>query len=293
MVDAFSECLLQTLREESGEVQAGRPYVRGKWSFMDHPADPGGATMMGITHRVYDAWRTIRGLPSRDVREIEDGEIDAIYYENYWQPIRGDELPNGVDLALFDFAVNSGPGTAVKKLQACLGVTIDGQLGVATMLAIHSANPQNLVERLMAARRAYCRNLKNYAPFAKGWAARWGRIEASALARVVDPESVPVHDWQTDIMPQRDRAVERPLDSMAKSDTANVSVGVGATGMAGVGVSASNAAEAASAHGDFSWATFLLKLSGSVPFWLAVGTIAGALIIYLERLRKHRLETAT
>lgn len=132
----FHECLALTLREESGEVQlVGGPYVRGRWSFMDHPRDPGGATMMGVTHRVYAAYLRSRGLPQKNVREVTDEEIEDIYHGNYWQLVAGDSLPRGLDLAVFDFAVNSGPHRAICKLQSVLGVKVDGQLGLANATA--------------------------------------------------------------------------------------------------------------------------------------------------------------
>jgi lysozyme family protein len=181
----FEACLAHTLLEESGEVQTpGAPFKRGRYSYMNHPADPGGATMMGVTHRVYDAWRHSQGLPSRDVKMIEDDEIRAIYKAQYWDLVKGDELPAGVDLAVFDFGVNSGPVQAIRSLQRTLGVTIDGHLGVATLAAVSSADPKTLVDAYMDARVAFGRSLKNYLPFKNGWETRWTRIRAAALAMV-------------------------------------------------------------------------------------------------------------
>lgn len=203
----FDECLLHVLLEESGEVQTGLPYKRGKYSYMNHPADPGGATMMGITHRVYDAWRTSRGMPVRDVRQIEDSEIAAIYREQYWKLVRGDELPAGLDLAVFDFGVNSGPVQAIRSLQRALGVNIDGQLGVATIAACKAADAATLLDKYMDGREAFGRSLKNYLPFRNGWETRWQRIRKAAAA-MIDGHPAPVAVAAADIVPPAPKAME-------------------------------------------------------------------------------------
>ena len=40
-------------------------------NYVKHPRDPGGATMKGVTQRVYDAYRKRRGDDLRSVRLIE------------------------------------------------------------------------------------------------------------------------------------------------------------------------------------------------------------------------------
>jgi Glycosyl hydrolase 108 len=79
----------------------------------DTRGDRGGRTGRGgITHTTYDSYRDKKGLPRQDVFLINDAEIAEIYWNGYWQPIRGDELPAGVDLSIFDFAINSGTAKA-------------------------------------------------------------------------------------------------------------------------------------------------------------------------------------
>ena len=90
----FTTCLTFTLQAEGG--------------FVDNPADPGGATNMGITLATY---RTYADAPSAGVMQIQDlsrDEASSIYRTLYWNPIRGDSLPAGVDLSVFDFGVNAG-----------------------------------------------------------------------------------------------------------------------------------------------------------------------------------------
>ena len=91
----FEACLAHVLKHEG--------------FYSDDPCDPGGKTMRGITQRVYDAWRERQGKARAHVWDIAKDEIEAIYRANYWAVVRADELPAGLDLAVFDFAVNSGP----------------------------------------------------------------------------------------------------------------------------------------------------------------------------------------
>jgi lysozyme family protein len=72
--------------------------------FVNNPNDPGGATNKGITQRVYDGYRRKKSLPLQSVALMSDVECWEIYEEQYWNPIIGDELPSGLDYALYDFA---------------------------------------------------------------------------------------------------------------------------------------------------------------------------------------------
>jgi lysozyme family protein len=102
---------------------------------VDNKKDPGGRTNKGVTQRVYNGFRRNSGNPIRDVSLIEDVEVFAIYRANYWDAVKGDELPLGVSYVVFDGAVNSGPMQATKWLQRALGVKVDGHIGQATIAA--------------------------------------------------------------------------------------------------------------------------------------------------------------
>ncbi|RUY74008.1 glycoside hydrolase family 108 protein, partial [Mesorhizobium sp. M7A.F.Ca.CA.001.10.2.1] len=104
----------------------------GLWS--DNPADPGGATMKGVT--LTNFRRYVKADATKaDLRKISDAQVATVYRRFYWDAVAGAELPDGVDYAVFDFAVNSGPGRAAKYLQAVVGVTQDGRIGPATIAA--------------------------------------------------------------------------------------------------------------------------------------------------------------
>src|SRR5690606_511060 len=116
----FQRALSLVLRHEGG------------WS--DHPKDPGGATMKGVT--LANFRRYVKpDATKNDLRNITDGQIATIYRRFYWDAVAGAELPSGIDYAVFDFAVNSGPSRAAKYLQAVVGAKQDGKVGPATLKA--------------------------------------------------------------------------------------------------------------------------------------------------------------
>lgn len=158
--------------------------------YADHPADPGGATMQGITQRVYDGWRRRHGQPVRPVRRIAPDEVAAIYRRQYWDALRADDLPAGLDYALFDAAVNSGPAQAAKWLQRTLGVAADGQVGEATLAALDRRAAVALIDALCDRRLAMLRSLRTFPTFGAGWTRRVAEVRAAAkaLAGAATPE---------------------------------------------------------------------------------------------------------
>lgn len=141
-------------------------------SYVNHPKDPGGATNQGVTQRVYDNYRRSRGMSQRSVRAIEADEVAAIYKSQYWDAVRGDELQSGVDYAVFDYAVNSGPKRAVMDLQREIGAAVDGIIGLETVSKANMQDPFDLIERLCQRRMRFLRGLKHWDTFGRGWTAR-------------------------------------------------------------------------------------------------------------------------
>jgi len=164
MKENYPQALKQVLKYEGG--------------FSNHPNDPGGATMKGITQAVYDAWQRKNGLPTQSVRNISDAAVAAIYRQEYWDRIRGDDLPDGVDFAVFDFAVNSGVSRAAKYLQAVVGVTQDGQIGPQTIQATKTYVAMAVTNK----RLAFMQSLSIWSTFGKGWSARIADVKNQILA---------------------------------------------------------------------------------------------------------------
>lgn len=169
----FDICLEEVLRHEGG--------------YADHPDDPGGATNMGITHKTLAGWRGVSpwwALGKDEVRRLGRAEAAAIYRQNYWDRINADALPAGLDLAVFDFAVNSGPDRAVRVLQVELAVAADGIIGPVTLAALASRKTAELVEALCDRRLAFLNALSTFPVFGRGWTARVAAVRAAALAAV-------------------------------------------------------------------------------------------------------------
>ena len=162
----FDAALAAVLKHEGGYVL--------------NPNDPGGATAQGVTQAVYDDWRSAQGLAKRPVRGIEAAEVEVIYRKRYWDKIRGDELPAGVDYCVFDFAVNSGINRAARFLQRALGAVEDGQIGPMTMMAVTVADSQALVDQICNLRLAFLKSLGTFKFFGKGWTRRVAEVRERA-----------------------------------------------------------------------------------------------------------------
>ncbi|MAD98719.1 MAG: putative glycosyl hydrolase [Prokaryotic dsDNA virus sp.] len=141
--------------------------------YVNHPEDPGGATNMGVTQRVYDGWRRRKGMPIQSVKKITKDEVVAIYKDQYWDKVWGDHLPSGLDYSVYDFAINSGPSRAIKFLQRILGVTQDGIMGNVTFSAImERGDIENIISALNYDRWQWLKRLRHWKTFGKGWTRR-------------------------------------------------------------------------------------------------------------------------
>jgi len=179
MTERFELCLAHVLRHEGG--------------YTDHPVDPGGATNMGITRKTLARWRRVSpwwNLPKSEVQSLTRVEASSIYRSLYWDLCRADDLPSGIDLAVFDYAVNSGPGRAVRTLQSTLGVVADGLVGPVTIGAAAKADPRMIVEAVCDRRLGFLKALATFPAFGRGWTRRVTDIRAAALAAV--PKSITI-----------------------------------------------------------------------------------------------------
>lgn len=266
MSDRFQACLAETLHHEG--------------LFSNHPADPGGATMKGVTQRVYDAYRERGGLPKRSVRHIEDAELGDIYRRQYWDAVRADELPTGVDLAAFDVAVNSGPARAAKILQRALGISQDGHIGAATLAAVARRDPETIVRDYMDARRSFLRGLSGFRHFGKGWMRRCDEIEDAALSAIGPalPRSVPVTPPAADDPSIGAKATDDPSKTVEKHELA-----LGVTGVAGAAKGASDALDKIGKKADPSVFDVLLAFLSEPAVLVAAVAIATAVYTIWKR----------
>lgn len=135
--------------------------------YVDHPADPGGATRWGVTERVARA----NGYTG-DMRDYPVEHAKAIYRSAYWDAVRADELPEAVRYAVFDAAVNSGVRQAITWLQRAVKVMDDGRIGPQTMLAVKTSNHEVTLRRMLSQRLKFMTHLPNWPSFSRGWARR-------------------------------------------------------------------------------------------------------------------------
>ena len=139
--------------------------------FSNHPDDPGGATMYGITEKVARA----NGYTGA-MRDLTLDFSKSIYRKSYWDACRCDQMPDTLRYPLFDAAVNSGPGQAIKWLQSAVGVKADGAIGPVTQQAVNMAAPQPTRQKMIGNRLRFMTELTNWPSFSKGWARRIAAI---------------------------------------------------------------------------------------------------------------------
>ena len=173
MIENFDAAFRHTLQEEGG--------------FVNHPKDPGGMTNLGVTKKVWEEW-VGKEVTEEEMRALTPEDVKPLYQRNYWNACRCSELPAGIDLCVFDTAVNSGPGRAVRILQGCVGTTVDGAIGPKTVAAVNQFKDTSLVhliEDYCSARQAFLISLPTFGTFGKGWTARVQRLKEHATKMVV------------------------------------------------------------------------------------------------------------
>jgi lysozyme family protein len=169
--------------------------------FSDHPRDPGGATMKGVTlntfRRHFGSDKTVD-----DLRNITQEQLGQVYRSGYWDKCKGDELASGVDYAVFDSAVNSGPGRAARWLQAAVGAKPDGAIGPNTLGQVATHEPPAIIDELCDNRLTFLRGLDTFSTFGRGWTRRVGEVRRHALemAGVTETRTVEIEpdvDFET------------------------------------------------------------------------------------------------
>ncbi len=175
--------------------QALKRLLAHEGGYSNHPSDPGGPTNFGIT--LADYRRYVKpNATAADVRSMRLDDAKAIYRGRYWDAMRCDELPAGLDYAVFDYAVNSGTGRAAKVLQRTLGFSDDGCLTDALFAAVRKRDTGALIAQLCDERLAFLRRLKTWPVFGAGWGRRVAEVRAISLA-MAGREPAPAHDSGT------------------------------------------------------------------------------------------------
>jgi lysozyme family protein len=138
-------------------------------------ADPGnwtGGTVGSGELRGTSYGISAAAYPSLDIARLTPDDARAIYRRDYWDRVRADAMPPPLALLVFDAAVNNGVGRAIRWLQGAAGVTVDGQLGPATLAAVAQARGAELCAEFQAQRLSFMASLPTWRAFGLGWARR-------------------------------------------------------------------------------------------------------------------------
>jgi len=165
MSKKFSEALEIILHHEGG--------------YVNHPKDPGGETNLGVTKRVYEDFGG-----EKEMKDLTKEDVEPIYKKNYWDRVKGDDLPEGLDLCIFDFAVNAGPGRAAKFIQRLVKTTVDGGIGPNTLKCINDHvehyGISTTIDQYQSERQNYYESLSNFETFGRGWTRRVDEVTEEA-----------------------------------------------------------------------------------------------------------------
>jgi lysozyme family protein len=153
--------------------------LKHEGGFVNHPKDPGGMTNLGVTKAAWEGY-VGKSVDETFMRSLTPEVVKPFYKAMYWDKIKGDQLPAGVDYAAYDLAVNSGVGRAAKFLQEIAGVTVDGVLGPKSMGAIRECDPEQTAEAICDMRLDFLKRLPTFETFGKGWTIRVNDVRAKA-----------------------------------------------------------------------------------------------------------------
>lgn len=174
----FKKCLEVILHHEGG--------------YVDHPKDPGGATKYGVT--IYTA-KALKldvdkdgDVDKNDVKLFTPEIVEPVYKRNYWDKVNCDNLPEGLDLCVFDFAVNAGTRRSAKYLQAMVGAYKDGAIGPKTLEKVNefveTHGLESSIKTFQDMRLRYYQRLRTFKTFGRGWTRRVKETTEEALGMV-------------------------------------------------------------------------------------------------------------
>jgi lysozyme family protein len=164
---------------QSNWDNAFKMMLASEGGYVNHPSDPGGMTNLGVTKRVWEEW-VGRESNEKEMRSLTPDMVESLYKRKFWDACKCDDLPNGIDYLVFDFAVNAGPGRSAKILQTAIGVPADGGIGPITLAAVNAQEPDVLIEKFSQAKEDFYRSLNTFDTFGKGWLNRVAAVKVKA-----------------------------------------------------------------------------------------------------------------
>ena len=130
-----------------------------------------GTTMLGVTSWNWAKY-TGKAAPPEVMKKLTKEDVEPLYKRNYWDVVKADDLPSGLDISVSDLAVNAGPSQASKLLQRVVGAAADGKIGPNTLRSVMNHEPKEILEKYYDARESFYRSLKDYEHFGRGWSRR-------------------------------------------------------------------------------------------------------------------------
>ena len=171
--------------------QAFKQMLASEGGFTDDERDNGnklpdgrkGSTMLGVTQFNWEQ-HVGHQVTHDQMRKLTPADVEPLYKKKYWDVVRADELPSGIDYLVFDMGVNAGPGRSIKLLQAAVGVPADGGFGPMTMAAVLAADPVKLIDDFSQAKEDFCRSLNDFSVYGTGWLNRVAAVKQKASSMV-------------------------------------------------------------------------------------------------------------
>lgn len=157
--------------------------LKSEGGYVDHPSDPGGRTNLGVTQAVWENWIG-RSSNEKEMRSLTADMVEPLYKKKYWDACKCDELPNGLDYLVFDFAVNAGVGRSIKTLQTSVGATPDGAIGPKTIQAVMVCSKNQLIDKFSEEKLKFYQSLPTFATFGNGWTNRIAHVKTDALQMI-------------------------------------------------------------------------------------------------------------
>jgi lysozyme family protein len=191
----FNRAVTATLKYEGG--------------YVNDPKDAGGATNRGITLATFRRYIKPTGTIA-DLKALTEDQAKTVYRRQYWDAVSGAQLPDGLDFAVFDFGVNSGPDRAIKRLQKIAGVPQDGRIGPTTIKAVIAIPLADSINKYQDERLAFLKGLKTWPHFGKGWGDRVKQVRILALQMAASPSIPSVPDLLAQEKPETGIIASKP-----------------------------------------------------------------------------------
>jgi lysozyme family protein len=170
MIGNQAACDAFTAQEEGGYTND--PKDPGNWT--------GGKVGLGV-NKGTKYGISAAAFPGIDITNLTP-DFAARLRLPYWNEVNGGALPVGVDLVVYDFGINAGPGRSCSILEAVLGTIQDGKVGPNDVIALAEHTPADLIAALTLKHEAYYASLPTFPTYGKGWDGRAERCRTTALA---------------------------------------------------------------------------------------------------------------